>query len=69
MNTGVVTLDDFFGTLVNSTLQLNDYELNMLASVMEFTQDDRVYYPSACEAAYGVLLFCAEQEAIGHGLR
>jgi Ca2+-binding EF-hand superfamily protein len=69
MNTGVVTLDDFFGTLVNSTLQLNDYELNMLASVMEFTQDDRVYYPSACEAAYGVLLFCAEQEALGQGLR
>ena len=33
------------------------------------TQDDRVYYPSACEAAYGVLLFCAEQEAIGQGLR
>ena len=69
MNTGVVTLDDFFGTLINSSLQLNDYELNMLASVMEFTQDDRVFYPSACEAAYGILLFCAEQEAMGQGLR
>jgi len=62
---GCISVDDAFVGLVNSELMLTDSELNVLASMIEFTDDDQVVYAPLCENAFDALKFCAEQAAVG----